>query len=250
MTDPASSGAAGAAAFKAVGGASAVAAGGASLAAVVVMLMTPPRSPREWTVGLISTVVSSIGGGAASIEHFGLHQWVNAPIGLCAMAGLIFACGLPGWAIVRWVFNFIDRNRDVGIDEAVRMAKLLLGEKRKPQRSRVETKEIMLDCTEQPTQRSSDDARQREYYSGKEKRQTVKTECLVTEWGRMSASRRAEIATLPKDKYPGLGAKLVSEKPRELEGIAVSHETARHLRIATGLCPARTGRVRTRNVDR
>ena len=117
MTDPASSGAAGAAAFKAVGGASAVAAGGAGLAAVVVMLMTPPRSPREWAVGLISTVISSIGGGAAVIEHFGLHQWVNTPIGLCAMGGLIFACGLPGWAIVRWVFNFIHRNRDAGIDD-------------------------------------------------------------------------------------------------------------------------------------
>ncbi len=92
MTDPASSGAAGAAAFKAVGGASAVAAGGAGLAAIVVMLMTPPRSSREWAVGLISTVVASIGGGAATIEHFGLQHWVNAPIGLCAMDGLIFAC--------------------------------------------------------------------------------------------------------------------------------------------------------------
>ena len=117
MTDPASSGAAGAAAFKAVGGTAAVAAGGAGLAAVVVMLMTPPRSPREWAVGLISTVVSSIGGGAAAIEHFGVQHWVNSPIGLCAMGGLIFACGLPGWAVVRWVFNFIDQNRDAGIDD-------------------------------------------------------------------------------------------------------------------------------------
>jgi hypothetical protein len=117
MTDPASSGAAGAAAFKAVGGVSAVAAGGAGLATVVVMLMTPPRSPREWAVGLISTVIASIGGGAAVIEHFGLQHWVNASIGLCAMGGLIFACGLPGWAVVRWVFNFIDRNRDAGIDD-------------------------------------------------------------------------------------------------------------------------------------
>ncbi len=120
MTDPASSGAAGAAAFKAVGGASAVAAGGATLAAVVVMLMTPPRSKREWAVGLISTVVASIGGGAAAIEYFGLQHWATAPIGLCAMGGLIFACGLPGWAIVRWVFNFIDRNGDAGIDEVAR----------------------------------------------------------------------------------------------------------------------------------
>ncbi|GEM_PF-4404621 len=130
------------------------------------------------------------------------------------------------------------------------MAKLLLGEKRKPQRSRVETKEILLDCTEKSTQRSSDHARHREYYSGKKKRHTVKTECLVTEWDRMSAARRAEITTRLKDKYAGFGATLVSEKPRALEGIAVSRETARHLQIATGLCPARTGRVRTRSVDR
>ena len=117
MTDPASSGAAGAAAFKAVGGASAVAAGGAGLAAIVVMLMTPPRSPQEWAVGLISTVASSIGGGAAAIEHFGSQHWATSPIGFCAMGGLIFACGLPGWAVVRSVFNFIDQSRVAGIDE-------------------------------------------------------------------------------------------------------------------------------------
>jgi len=26
-------------------------------------------------------------------------------------------CGLPGWAIVRWVFNFIEGNRAAGIDD-------------------------------------------------------------------------------------------------------------------------------------
>ena len=120
MTDPASGGVAGAAAFKAAGGASMAAAAGATLAAIVVMLMTPPRSPREWAVGLISTVVASIGGGAAVIEYLGLHHWVASPIGLCAMGGLIFACGLPGWAGVRWMFNFIDRNQDASIAEVAR----------------------------------------------------------------------------------------------------------------------------------
>ena len=80
-----------------------------------------PAAP--WAVGLISTVVASIGGGAAVIEHFGPQHCVNWPIGLCAMGGLIFACGLPGWAIVRWVFNFIDRNRDAGIDDVARNLK-------------------------------------------------------------------------------------------------------------------------------
>ena len=122
MADPASSGVAGAAAFNAIGGASTVAAGGASLAAIVVMLMTPPRSPREWAVGLISTVVANIGGGAATIEHFGLHQWAGSPIGLCAMGGLIIAYGLPRSAIVRGIFIFIDRNRGSGIVDVVRQA--------------------------------------------------------------------------------------------------------------------------------
>ncbi len=61
MPEPTSSGVAGAAAaYKAFGGTAAAAASGATRAAVVVMLMTPPRDKREWTVGLISTVVSSI----------------------------------------------------------------------------------------------------------------------------------------------------------------------------------------------
>ncbi|MEF8732069.1 MAG: hypothetical protein V5B40_09175 [Candidatus Accumulibacter meliphilus] len=29
---------------------------------------------------------------------------------------LNFGCGLPGWATVRWVFNFIEKNRDAAID--------------------------------------------------------------------------------------------------------------------------------------
>ncbi len=43
--------------------------------------------------------------------------------GLVALGGLIFGCGLPGWAIVRWVFNFIARNRDAGIDAVAKEAR-------------------------------------------------------------------------------------------------------------------------------
>ena len=70
-------------AYKAFGGTAAAAASGATLAAVVVMLMTPPRNKREWAVGLISTVVSSIGGGAMTVEHFGLHHWAFNLGALC-----------------------------------------------------------------------------------------------------------------------------------------------------------------------
>ena len=91
-------------AYKAFGGTAAAAASGATLAAVVVMLMTPPRNKREWAVGLISTVVSSIGGGAITVEHFGLHHW----------------------AMVRWTFAFIDKRRDDSIDEVAKEVKGML----------------------------------------------------------------------------------------------------------------------------
>jgi hypothetical protein len=127
MPEPTSSSVAGAAAvYKAMGGSAMAVASGATLAAVVVMLMTPPRSKREWAVGLISTVVSSVGGGAAVIQYFALHNWVQSQVGLLAMGGLIFACGLPGWALVRWLFNFIDKRRDAGIDEIARDVKEVL----------------------------------------------------------------------------------------------------------------------------
>ena len=40
------------------------------LATIVVMLMTPPRSTREWAVGVISTVVTEFGGGAIAVQYF------------------------------------------------------------------------------------------------------------------------------------------------------------------------------------
>jgi len=29
-----------------------------------------------------------------------------------ALFGLVCSCGLPAWAVVRWMFNFIERRRD------------------------------------------------------------------------------------------------------------------------------------------
>lgn len=119
MSEPTSSAAGGLAVWKLVGGAAGVAAGGAGLAAVIVMLMTPPRSPREWAVGLISTVMGSICGGAAVIQKFGLQDWLQTYPGLVATMGLAFACGLPAWAIVRWVFTWITRRDGKDIAEIV-----------------------------------------------------------------------------------------------------------------------------------
>lgn len=119
MSEPASSTAGGVVLWKAIGGAAGVAAGGAGLAAIIVMLMTPPRSPREWAVGLISTVLGSVCGGAAVIQHFELETWLRSYVGLVALMGLAFACGLPAWAIVRWVFTWIIRRQDKDIGEVI-----------------------------------------------------------------------------------------------------------------------------------
>ena len=113
-------------AYKALGGTAAAVASGATLAAMVAMLMTPPRDKREWTMGLISTVVSSIGCGAITVEYFHLHHRAFSTVGLCALGGLMFACGLPGWAMVRWVFNFIGQRRDASIDQVAKDVKEML----------------------------------------------------------------------------------------------------------------------------
>jgi hypothetical protein len=64
--------------------------------------------------------------GAMAVQYFGLQEWVESVTGLVALGGLIFGCGLPGWAIVRWVFNFIEKNRDAGIDEVAKEVKEVL----------------------------------------------------------------------------------------------------------------------------
>jgi hypothetical protein len=37
--------------------------------------------------------------------------------GLLALLGIAFACGLPGWAVVRWIFNAIERRKNSDIAE-------------------------------------------------------------------------------------------------------------------------------------
>lgn len=84
---------------------------GFGLAAVVVMCFTPPRTPKEFAVALISTLVSSLSLGSGVVIYFELNKLLMATdftlqvAGLLSLGGLLFACGLPGWAVVRWIFN-------------------------------------------------------------------------------------------------------------------------------------------------
>lgn len=65
------------------------------------------------------------------------------------------------------------------------LAKPLIGVGRKPKISRAEAEALIVDCTEQPIQRPGTDTVQREHYSGKKKRHTLKTEYVVTHKGRI-----------------------------------------------------------------
>ncbi|MBV4459187.1 hypothetical protein KVG96_14600 [Pseudomonas sp. COR58] len=84
----------------------------AVLAAVVVMAMTLPKTVREFVVAIISTTVSSICGGAFVVRWFGLAAWANDDIGLIALGGVIFVCGLPAWVLVRAWFKWAENRKD------------------------------------------------------------------------------------------------------------------------------------------
>lgn len=127
MAEPTSGTAASVAGWKVIGGLAGLGAIGAGLASVVVMCLMRPRDGREWSVALISTVVSSIAGGAFVVQYFGLQEWATNPFGLMTLFGLAFACGLPGWAIVRWTFNYFTAHHDDDIAQVIEDARKRIG---------------------------------------------------------------------------------------------------------------------------
>lgn len=114
MTEPMSSAAGGIALYKlgAFGGL-------AVLAAVVVMAMTLPKTAREFVVAMISTTVSSLCGGAFVVRWLGIGDWAHDDVGMIAIGGLIFVCGLPAWIVVRALFAWSEAKKDRQITEIV-----------------------------------------------------------------------------------------------------------------------------------
>lgn len=120
MTEPTSSTAAGIVGWKAIGGFVGVVGIGAFLAGVVVICMYPPRSKREWAVGIISTLVSSVAGGAGLADKLGYAELAaQGWQGLAVLFGLVFVAGLPGWFLVRAVFTAMERRKGKDIGELV-----------------------------------------------------------------------------------------------------------------------------------
>jgi hypothetical protein len=117
MSEAISGAAASAAGLKALGGLAAGSGVAAGLAAFVVMSMTKPATDKEWRVALACTFAGSIGGGAALIKYLGIEHWVSDWIGLVGLGGIMFACGLPAWALVRGFFLFLDKRRNADLLE-------------------------------------------------------------------------------------------------------------------------------------
>ena len=73
------------------------------------------------------------------------------------------------------------------IQRIERHAKPLFGVRREPRITRKEAEALIVDCTEQQIQRPGGNAVQKEHYSGKKKRHTLKTEYVVTAKGRIAS---------------------------------------------------------------
>jgi len=126
MSEPISGAAGAAAGWKIIGGLAGMGAIGAGLAAFVVMSLTKPKTDQEWRAALICTLVSSIGGGSALVRWLGFQHWVEDPLGMIAMLAFAFACGLPGWGLVRALFKYLDKKKDADLAEIAREVKEMI----------------------------------------------------------------------------------------------------------------------------
>ena len=68
--------------------------------------------------------ITWIGGGAIAVQYFRLQGWVDSVTGLVAPGGLIFGC--DGGRSCAGSSNFIEKNRDAGIDEVAKEVKEVL----------------------------------------------------------------------------------------------------------------------------
>lgn len=89
----------------------------AALGAFIALCMMKPRTDAEWRVALASCLATSLFGGAALIRYFGLQVWVEDWFGILGLAGVFFTCALPGWSVVRWIFNYLKKNEDKDVME-------------------------------------------------------------------------------------------------------------------------------------
>ena len=100
---------------------------GLTLATIVVMAMTMPRNKKDFFCALLSTVASSIFGGAWAIQYFGLLAHLQGAsseleviLCLAKLGGVFFICGLPGWIFIRSCFVWSESRKTQGIDQLIK----------------------------------------------------------------------------------------------------------------------------------
>jgi hypothetical protein len=59
----------------------------------------------------------------AALVKWGLQEWITDILGMIALGGFFFICGILGWALVRWIFNFIDKQEGKAIVEVIKKVK-------------------------------------------------------------------------------------------------------------------------------
>lgn len=92
---------------------------GPLLASVVVMIMTPPPSRKEAVVGIISTLICSIAGGAYIVTRLLGIQNIDSELTAMLVGGIFFVSGLPGWFAVRAMFYAMEQNQNRSIVDIV-----------------------------------------------------------------------------------------------------------------------------------
>ncbi|MGP5360538.1 hypothetical protein ACTXL1_06995 [Psychrobacter celer] len=92
---------------------------GPLLASVVVLIMTPPPSRKEAVVGIISTLICSIAGGAYIVTRIFGIQDIDSELTAMFVGGIFFVSGLPGWFAVRAMFYAMEQNQNRSIVDIV-----------------------------------------------------------------------------------------------------------------------------------
>ncbi len=90
---------------------------GPILATIIVMSIATPKSRGEWVAALTSTVAMSIFGGSFIVSYMGWIEWGDHWMGIAAITGMCFVCGLPAWLLVRALFAWMNKQRDKDLAE-------------------------------------------------------------------------------------------------------------------------------------
>lgn len=98
--------------------------------ACVVMSVTLPKTRGDFFASIMSTVFSSMCGGAYVATKFGMvdallcaETDIGKMFALGAIVGVAFVCGLPAWALVRGLFVWTESRKNKGLDQIIHDAR-------------------------------------------------------------------------------------------------------------------------------